>query len=212
MGGAGIYAQLGGRLRTQDAPGGPSVDPMATVEVLAPPSGDALAAALGLSEAYPGRPDAVEVRETHISWVFLAGDRAYKLKKPVTLPFVDYGTPARRRAMCEEEVRLNRRLAPDVYLGILGVVATADGGVALAPADHPEAIDHVVEMRRFDEGRTLAALVSSGHVSRRARGGRRAARRVPRRYGRAGCRARDRRAARCARREHGHAAGARARS
>ena len=131
---------------------------MATVEHAAPPSGTALAAALA-------RPEAVEVRETHISWVFLMGDRAYKLKKPVILPFVDYGTPARRREMCEEEVRLNRRLAPDLYLGVRAVLATPDGGAALAPVDAPDAVDYVVEMRRFDEARTLAALVSRGNVS-----------------------------------------------
>jgi len=140
---------------------------MATVEHRAPPFGNALAAALARPEAYAERPEAVEVRETHISWVFLAGDRAYKLKKPVTLPFVDYGTPARRRAMCQEEVRLNRRLAPDVYLGVRAVVATPGGGMALSSAGDPDAIDHVVEMRRFDEARTLAALVSRGGVSRR---------------------------------------------
>ena len=59
-----------------------------------------------LREALAGvasRP--VEVRETHVSWVFVAGERAYKLKKPVVLDFLDYGTPARRRAMCREEVR-----------------------------------------------------------------------------------------------------------
>jgi hypothetical protein len=55
-----------------------------------------------------------ELRETHISWVLLAGKAAYKLKKPVRLAFVDYGTLDRRRALCHEEVRLNRRLAPDV--------------------------------------------------------------------------------------------------
>jgi aminoglycoside phosphotransferase family enzyme len=73
--------------------------------------------ALSRPESYPHRPAIVEVRETHISWVFLAGELAYKLKKPLALDFLDYGTPARRRAMCEEEVRLNRRLAPDIYLG-----------------------------------------------------------------------------------------------
>ena len=57
-------------------------------------------------ETYPEAPGPVEVRETHISWVFLAGDRAYKLKKPVRLPFLDYGTVERRREMCDEEVRL----------------------------------------------------------------------------------------------------------
>lgn len=64
---------------------------------------------------------AVEVRETHISWVFLVGERAYKLKKPLVLPFLDYGTPAPRRHMCLEEVRLNRRLAPSIYLGVRGI-------------------------------------------------------------------------------------------
>lgn len=58
----------------------------------------------------------VEVRETHISWVLLAGERAYKLKKPLVLPFLDYGTPGRRREMCKEEVRLNSRLAPEISL------------------------------------------------------------------------------------------------
>ncbi len=140
---------------------------MSTVEHLAPPAGLALATALARPEAYSVRPAAVEVRETHISWVFLAGDRAYKLKKPLKLPFVDYGTPGRRRAMCEEEVRLNRRLAPDMYLGTRAVVATGAGEVALAPTGDPDAIDYVVEMRRFDEARTLAALVSHGGVSRR---------------------------------------------
>ena len=134
---------------------------MDTVAHRAPPAGQALAAALTRPEAFGGRAETVEVRETHISWVFLVGDRAYKLKKPVTLPFVDYGTAERRRSMCEEEVRLNRRLAPDVYLGTRAVVPTA-GGVALAPAGAPDAIDHVVEMRRFDEARTLAARVSHG--------------------------------------------------
>ena len=140
---------------------------MTVVEQHAPPSGNALAAALARPESYPQRPQAVEVRETHISWVFLAGDRAYKLKKPVTLPFVDYGTPDRRLAMCEEEVRLNRRLAPDRYLGVRAVVATPEGGATLARAGDPDAIDHVVEMRRFDEASTLAALVVRGGVSRR---------------------------------------------
>ena len=132
-----------------------------TVVHRACPAGQALAAALTRPEAYGDGAAPVELRETHISWVFLVGDRAYKLKKPVTLPFVDYGTVERRRAMCEEEVRLNRRLAPDIYLGTRAVVPTADG-VTLAPTGAPDAIDHVVEMRRFDEARTLGARVTHG--------------------------------------------------
>ena len=68
--------------------------------------------------------DPVELRETHISWVFLAGAFAYKLKKPVNLGFIDLSTLERRAADCEAEVRLNRRLSPDMYLGVVDVVET----------------------------------------------------------------------------------------
>ncbi len=66
-------------------------------------------AALARPELYRHCPSSVDVRETHISWVFLAGEFAYKLKKPLVLDFLDYGTAARRHEMCREEVRLNRR-------------------------------------------------------------------------------------------------------
>ena len=66
-----------------------------------------------------------QVLETPISWVLLARDLAFKLKKPVRLPFVDYSTPARRKFFCEEEVRLNRRLAPALYLGVSRMTAAA---------------------------------------------------------------------------------------
>ena len=70
-------------------------------------------------QAYPYRPLRVEVKETHMSWVFIAGDRVYKLKKPVRYPFLNFRALAARKANCEEEVRLNRRLAPGVYLGVV---------------------------------------------------------------------------------------------
>ncbi len=120
--------------------------------------------ALSRPTAYPHRPNEVEVRETHISWVFLAGEHAYKLKKPVVLDFVDYGTPGRRRKMCEEEVRLNRRLAPDIYLGTRGVTLL-EGRAELIEADDPRAVDYLVEMRRYDERRTLAARLERGELS-----------------------------------------------
>jgi aminoglycoside phosphotransferase family enzyme/predicted kinase len=112
---------------------------------------------------YPGPPSEVIVRESHISWVFLAGDRAYKLKKPVTMPFLDYGTPERRRRMCQEEVRLNRVLAGEVYLGVRGVAKAADGYELIAE-DDPRALDYLVEMRRFDERETLASRLRRGEV------------------------------------------------
>src|SRR5574343_472602 len=68
---------------------------------------------------------AVDVLETHISWLLLVDGLAYKLKKPLVLPFLDYGTPARRQAFCAAELRLNRRFAPDLYLD---VVPAGDSG------------------------------------------------------------------------------------
>src|SRR5438093_7222276 len=73
-------------------------------------------------EAYPHHVDTVELRETHGAWVFLAGRYAYKLKKPVNFGFFDYSTRALRDADAEAEVRLNRRLAPSIYLGIVDIV------------------------------------------------------------------------------------------
>jgi aminoglycoside phosphotransferase family enzyme/predicted kinase len=108
-------------------------------------------------------PDSVAVRETPLSWVFLTADRAFKLKKPVVRPFADFGTPARRRELCREEVRLNRRLAPDVYLGVRALVATPTG-LELAADDDPRAIEYVVEMRRYPESRTLAAMLARGEA------------------------------------------------
>ena len=103
-----------------------------------------------------------ELRETHISWVLLAGEAAYKLKKPVRLAFVDYGTLDRRRALCHEEVRLNRRLAPDVYRGVRTVVPAADGGFRFAAEHDPRAVEYAVEMRRYDEDATLLRRLAVG--------------------------------------------------
>jgi aminoglycoside phosphotransferase family enzyme/predicted kinase len=110
---------------------------------------------------YSPPPAQVDVRETHVSVVFLAGDRAYKLKKPVRMPFLDYSTLDRRRRFCEEEVRLNRRFAPDVYLGVRAIAAR-DGELVLAEAGDPAAVEFVVVMRRFDEHATLEHMVESG--------------------------------------------------
>jgi hypothetical protein len=120
--------------------------------------GQEIRAALARPDFYPDRPRSVEERETHISWVFLAGDRAYKLKKPVVMEFLDYGTAERRRHMCREEVRLNRRLAPHIYIGVRGVAPTA-AGYELTDDRDPRAVEFVVEMRRYDERQTLAAAV-----------------------------------------------------
>lgn len=120
-------------------------------------------AALADPTWHAGRPPAVEVVQTHISYVFLAGDEVYKVKKPVRFAFLDFSTLALRRRYCEEEVRLNRRLAPQVYRGVLALVPR-DGGVAFAPAEAPDAIEYVVHMRRLPAERVLARLVDDGHA------------------------------------------------
>src|SRR5919199_5046864 len=125
--------------------------------------GDLVQAAMTDPSTYGPSVTDVEVVETHGSWVFLAGDRAYKVKKPVVLPFLDFGTLERRRALCREEVRLNRRLAPRTYLRTVALVRRG-GGFALV-ADAPpvvQAIEAAVEMRRFSADATLAAHVRAG--------------------------------------------------
>jgi len=105
---------------------------------------------------YPHPVDRVELVETHISWVFLAGERVYKVKKPVSLGFLDFTTLARRRHFCHEEVRLNRRLAPDVYLDVIDIKGTRRaprfGGAG-------RAIEVAVVMRRLPAERMLESLV-----------------------------------------------------
>jgi aminoglycoside phosphotransferase family enzyme/shikimate kinase len=115
---------------------------------------DRVVARMSAPSFYAPAPSAVEVRETHISIVFLAGERAYKVKKPVRMPFVDYSTLEQRRRFCAEEVRLNRRFAPDVYLGVASIVE-AGGDLALADGIEEDALEYVVVMRRFDDRATL---------------------------------------------------------
>ena len=129
------------------------------------PAGDdldeaALVAALADPAFYPHRPAAVEHVQTHISHVFLAGPYAYKLKKPVRFPFLDAGTADRRRALCEDELRLNWRLAAPVYLGVLPI--TRDDAGRLAFDGDGRVVDRVVWMRRLPDGRMLEHLVASG--------------------------------------------------
>ena len=112
--------------------------------------------------AYPHRPPEVELIETHISLVLLAGERVYKLKKTITLPFLDYGTLELRRFFCEEEVRLNRRLAPQVYLGVVPVVRAADG--RLRVGGEGEVVEWAVEMARLGEENQLARMLERGQV------------------------------------------------
>jgi hypothetical protein len=105
--------------------------------------------------------EADEVRETHISWVFLAGDDVFKVKKPVAFSFLDFSTAERRLEACEAEVRLNARLSPEVYLGVRKVVIGDDGRHAIGGGedDGREVVDWAVHMRRLrDEDRADVRL------------------------------------------------------
>ncbi len=111
-------------------------------------------------DAYPPpRPARVERVTTHISWVFLTERDVFKVKRPVDYGFVDYSTLERRRHFCEEEVRLNRRLAPDVYLGVVPVRAGPDG--ATLTGDGP-VVDYAVHMRRLPDAASAEARVRAG--------------------------------------------------
>jgi hypothetical protein len=98
--------------------------------------------------------------ETHASHVFLAGDRAYKMKKPVRFTFLDFSTLEKRKAACEHEVELNRRTAPEIYLGVTEV-RRADGGLTLGGGDG-EPVEYLVEMKRFGGEGLLATLADKG--------------------------------------------------
>jgi len=111
---------------------------------------------------------AVERIDTYISTVVLAGDRAFKLKKAVRLPFLDFSTLAARRAACETEIEVNQRISPDLYLGLRPLVRGPDGRIAWGnpQTDGAAALDWVVEMRRFDTATSFDHLAESGRLDR----------------------------------------------
>ena len=115
-------------------------------------------------EMYPNRPASVDFVQTHISYVFLAGDEVYKVKKPVHFSFVDFSTLERRRHFCHEEVRLNRRLAPHVYLGVVAICRTG-ATYRLGSEEDDAAVEYAVRMRRLPADRTLDQLLDRSEVS-----------------------------------------------
>jgi hypothetical protein len=126
-----------------------------------------LLAALQLSTAYPHPAGEVVHLETHISHVFLAGNYAYKLKKPVDFGFLDFTTPEKRRSACVEEVRLNARLAPDIYLGVVPVCQGRSGyrvrPEGCAPGESEAEV--LVRMRRFPQEGLLDHLATTGKLT-----------------------------------------------
>jgi aminoglycoside phosphotransferase family enzyme/predicted kinase len=114
------------------------------------------------SESYPHPVDQIKLVETHISWILLTGCYAYKIKKPVKFSFVDFSTLERRRWFCEEEVRLNRRLAPDVYLGIVPITGSPS---------HPRMdgsgppFEFAVKMKQFSSASEIHRILNSKEIA-----------------------------------------------
>ena len=113
---------------------------------------------------YPEKLTAVEVVQTHMSCVFLTDRHAYKLKKPVRYDFLNFSTVEARRVDCEEELRLNRRLARDVYIDVVPLVLTRDGGLVLGGAG--KVVDWLVKMHRLPARLMLDRAIRDGNVRR----------------------------------------------
>jgi aminoglycoside phosphotransferase family enzyme/predicted kinase len=105
---------------------------------------------------------AVKRVDTHAAVVFLAGDRALKVKRAVRFPFLDYSTLDKRKAACEAEIEVNHAFAPDIYRGVAAITREADGRLAINGGGEP--IEWAVDMRRFDEERTLDRLAERGGI------------------------------------------------
>lgn len=111
-------------------------------------------------ELYPHPVSALELAETHISWVVLTGEFVYKFKKPLKLDFLDFSSLEKRHHFCHEEIRLNQRLAPSLYLDVLPLCAQSSG---LRLGGEGVVVDYAVKMKQFDSGSLLDQLVVSGN-------------------------------------------------
>jgi Uncharacterized protein conserved in bacteria len=129
-----------------------------------PSSHDSLISAMMHPEFYPKPPDEVSYKETHISHLFFAGDLVYKVKKAVHFSFLDYSSLAKRRHYLQEELRLNRRLAPSVYLGVLPI-AFDESGWRLGGWSEPR--EYTLVMRRLPEKRMLRFLIDTHQAARK---------------------------------------------
>jgi aminoglycoside phosphotransferase family enzyme len=136
---------------------------MAAISNMTLPRTEDKVAFLSMPEAYPDAPRGVEIRQTHMSWVFLTDHHAWKLKKPVRTAFVDFRKPEARRRNCLKEVRLNRRLAPGVYLGVEPLTLDRQGRLRLR--GFGKTVDWLVHMQRLPADRMLDSLIVRGEVS-----------------------------------------------
>ncbi|MBI5142311.1 MAG: AAA family ATPase [Nitrospirae bacterium] len=113
-------------------------------------------------ERYPHRPKSVTLAQTHASCVFLAGEYVYKMKKPVNFGFLDFSTPEKRRHFCEEEVRLNRRAAPGVYLGVVDI---SEVNGEYSPEDSSNPVEAAVKMRRLPDEASMYHLATENMLT-----------------------------------------------
>jgi uncharacterized protein len=114
--------------------------------------------------SYLACPDTIERFETHGALVFLAGDDAWKIKRAVRFPYMDFSTLDKRRAVCAREIVINRRLAPDLYLGCVPITRRSDGGLEFGGAG--EVAEWAVHMRRFDQADLLKTLALKGEIGK----------------------------------------------
>lgn len=118
---------------------------------------------LSRPEAYPDRVRCVEKKQTHMSWIFLTDTEVWKLKKPVHTEYLNFSTLKARRRNCETEVRLNRRLASDVYRGVVPLTSGNEGDLQLGGPGKP--VDWLVRMRRLPSDRMLDHIIARRAVS-----------------------------------------------
>jgi len=121
-----------------------------------------LFAAMSRPDFYPRRPEAITVVQTHISFIFIAGDDVYKVKKAVDFGFLDFTTLDKRKYYCEEELRLNRRLAPEAYLGVETITEDAAGRLTLG--GNGQIVEYAVRMRKLPQERMLGRLLAEGKL------------------------------------------------
>jgi hypothetical protein len=111
---------------------------------------------------YGADVDHVAQIETHISHIFLAGNKAYKLKRAVALPYLDFSTLKARKQACQNEVRLNQRTAPQIYLGIKPMTKSLAGELAIG--GDGEIVDWLVEMNRFEQENMLSVMAKKNQL------------------------------------------------
>ncbi len=123
---------------------------------------EALIRALHEPRAYPHPVKDIRLIQTHISWIFLTGKFAYKIKKPVNFGFLDFTTLEKRELFCKEEIRLNRRLSPDIYLGVVPIKKREDGYFF---GNEGKTVEFAVKMKQLPKAACLTNFIEKGKIS-----------------------------------------------